>query len=178
VRTSSEGNQQDEIKVTFTDPAAAGNFYGFDVVTLIPDFMDPNGAPTMQSLNPCIQTLDADVETVYGTDPGSIGIGSGGCTQLSYIFLRDDRFNGGSKELRFYVDHGTLGPFTDTSGNDAPVYFQLVHRSEAHLRYLRSREAFYASDGNPFAEPTNVVGNVQGGYGIFVIESINQQEIK
>jgi hypothetical protein len=70
--------------------------------------------------------------------------------------------------------------FDSTGGGTAyiPPALQLIHRAEDQMRYLRSRESYYNSEGNPFSEPVNVVGNVQGGYGIFAIETIDEREVQ
>ena len=176
VRTSTNG-MLDELRITFTDPTAPGNFYAFDLIGIYPDPSDPD-ASIVQSLQACVQTSDADVETLYGTEPGSTGVGSSECTNLGALFLRDSRFNGSIKELRLFVPHFVLESAGDSLGNVLPVILQLAHRGEDYMRYLRSRESYYNSNGNPFAEPVNVVGNVQGGYGIFAIESMNEREIQ
>lgn len=174
-------NVLDELRITFTDPATTGDFYTFDLIGRWPDWSAPDTLTIEQSLQACVQTADADVEAIFGVNPGSIGVGSIGCTELSYLFLCDERFNGQQKELRIYVPNFLLEQLFDSTGSGAtyiPPVLQLIHRGEAQMRYLRSRESYYNAEGNPFAEPVNVVGNVQGGYGIFAIESVDEREVQ
>ena len=56
-----------------------------------------------------------------------------------------------------------------TPGGDAriPPGLQVLHISEAYYEYLKTARLHDESRENPFAEPLNVYGNVENGYGIF-----------
>jgi hypothetical protein len=182
-RVSLNGGMQDEIRVRWTDPATADDIYMLDIYGNVPDPegpFDPMTGPTVfkfGSLNACVQTTDADAESVDGVDPGSLGVGQT-CAHLPSVFLRDASFRSREKEFRFFLDSGQLQSWSGSPADTAAPRLRLAHVTPVHLRYLQSRSAAYNTDGNPFAEPVNVVGNVQGGYGFFAIEGVSTREIE
>lgn len=186
VRPSTDGGMQDEVRVRWSDPASTGDIYMLDILGYRPDYsapFDTMGPATFVhgSLDACVQTTDAETESVDGVDPGSLGVGAA-CAALNYLFVRDAAFNGGQKELRFFVGSGQLyfgGPSSPGAPADtAAPRLRLRHVTAEHLRYLQSRAAFYNTDGNPFAEPVNVTGTVQGGYGVFAIEGVDERDVQ
>jgi len=48
-----------------------------------------------------------------------------------------------------------------------PKRIRVVRPSADLANYLRSVEAYYNAQGNPFAEPASIQGNIPGGFGIF-----------
>ena len=47
------------------------------------------------------------------------------------------------------------------------MYLQVLYISEAYYQYLKTARLHDDTLANPFAEPLNVYGNVENGYGIF-----------
>lgn len=182
-RPSSDGGMQDEIRVRWSDPASAGDIYMLDILGYRPDYSQPfdtTTGPTVfiyGSLDACVQVTDAEVESVDGVDPGSLGVGAG-CAALDYLFVRDAAFNGGEKEVRFFIPSGQL-PIGGMGGpaDTGAITLRLKNVTPEGLRYLQSRATFYNTDGNPFAEPVNVTSTVQGGYGFFAIEGVDEREV-
>lgn len=43
----------------------------------------------------------------------------------------------------------------------------LINASEDHFKYRQSYDAYYESNGDPFAQPVQIYGNVENGYGVF-----------
>ena len=52
-------------------------------------------------------------------------------------------------------------------GGTQPKRIRVVRPSPDLANYLRSVEAYYNAQGNPFAEPTSIQGNIPDGFGIF-----------
>jgi hypothetical protein len=152
-RTNSSGEPLDEITLTFNDPAGEKNYY------LVRLQYSPGGNNIYQ-LVPCIYTNDADVEKDDTDDP----FGPEACLNEGRALLRDDNFNGRTKQLKisvssFYIP-ASPGPLPRT-------IIELWHITEAHFRYLKSRNTYSNTEDNPFAEPALVFSNVKNGYGVF-----------
>ena len=47
------------------------------------------------------------------------------------------------------------------------AYLQVLYISETYYEYLKTARLHDETRENPFAEPLNVYGNVENGYGIF-----------
>jgi hypothetical protein len=75
----------------------------------------------------------------------------------------DENFNGKkttiNREVKLYI------------GDQAkrPKYLRLIVHSITRdtYRFLKSSQSYEENNGNPFAEPTRVIGNIQNGYGYF-----------
>ena len=60
------------------------------------------------------------------------------------------------------------GELEDPDGPDVqPKRIRVVRPSADLANYFRSVEAYYNAQGNPFAEPTSIQGNIPDGFGIF-----------
>jgi len=167
VQMNKDGMVQDEIRISFDDPVAAGDYYIVKVFAASPltdSFKMPAGC--VNSHDPSIESWESE-----GFEPYD-------CLNGDAIFLRDQLFNGATKELRLFVSSYSLLPWEDTAGNISYPYIELYHVSEDYFKYLKSYHFAAANNGNPFAEPTNVHTNVRGGYGVFSIESRDRKEIK
>lgn len=166
-RLDIDGNPQDEIRIVFNDPPAAGDYYILSISKLqgLDTTFHGYGAN-------CVNTTDASIESIYNEE-----IDQNTCLAGDAIFFRDVLFNGVTKELRLFVPSGYVRPGTVFSDS---VYaeVQLMHVTEAYFRFSKSYR--FASDnrGNPFAEPSNVYTNVNNGYGVFSIMSVDSKEVK
>lgn len=162
-RKDADGNMQDLLTLTFNDPAASGDFY---IIRIMPP---QNGYPTggfcTNSPDASIETLDNDVA------------GDNTCLDANNIFMRDELFNGSTKELKLYVPSEMVRPAlfgTDTTYGNV----QLLHVTEDYFKYMKSYIISDRSNGDPFAEPVNVFTNVNNGYGIFSILNPSVKEIR
>jgi hypothetical protein len=164
VRKDENGNFQDALDISFSDPSAAGDFYIININAPQDSMYHNYGF--------CVNSPDVSIETPEG-DIGDVNT----CLSSGGIFMRDVLFNGGKKEIRFYVNSDILGPFFN--GTDS-VYatMELYHVSEDYFRYVQTQRVAADTDGNPFAEPVNVYSNVSNGYGIFSIISSDIMEVK
>ncbi len=80
----------------------------------------------------------------------------------------DADFNGQKKKIDFPLQ----GPQNWGMPGAQSFYFdtlelQTIHGNEAYFRYHRSLESFSQNEGDPFAEPTLIYSNINGGIGIF-----------
>lgn len=168
VRLDMDGNTQDELRLTFDDPAGEKNYY---IITISASFMVNNYQETAYS--GCINTADPSVETLYDES-----IDQNTCIESNGIFLRDELFDGKRKELRLFVRS------TDLQGQELPGYgmvyptIEIQHVTEEYFRYIKSSRYATINSGNPFAEPANVYTNIKNGFGIFSVMHSEMIEIK
>jgi hypothetical protein len=132
---------------------------------------------SFSTLSVCVQTADAEVESVDGVDPGTLGVAGSSCAYLPELFMRDASFQGKQKEFRFFLDSGILEGGYGTPADSIAPRVRLSNVTPAYLRYRQSRAAFASTSGNPFGEPVNVASNVHGGYGFFAIEGVSMMPI-
>lgn len=166
VRLDIDGNSLDEVRIQFTDPPAAGDYY---VIKYIP----ANQRLDSSYLYGCIYTNDLSVESIYNED---IDINT--CLSGDGIFLRDAVFNGTIKELRLFVSSVMTESFTDMNGDTLYPAVQLYHVPEAYFKFQKSYQFATENNGDPFSEPTNVYSNVKNGLGVFSIVSKSSRDIK
>lgn len=79
-------------------------------------------------------------------------------TGLDIDFLLDDRVGDG--------DDFVISTFFFLDPGDS-VICSVYHIEESYWRYLITTEDAADSNGNPFAQPGNILSNVEGGIGIF-----------
>lgn len=152
-RVNSSGDSQDEIKLTINDPAGKANYY---LIRL----RSAHGGEIY-----CVQTPDLDVERLVYSDPFSGAVEE--CLDGDRLLVSDRNFNGKEKKLVFYVSSNQLNPFNGQDGRQVRPTLELRSINEDYFKYLKSLNALDNADGNPFAEPVNVVTNISNGYGLF-----------
>lgn len=163
-RKNEEGEMQDAVTITFTDPSAEGDFY-------IISINEPKDSFSYSG-DFCVNSNDASVETNASevTDVNT-------CLENNFIFVRDVLFNGRQKEIRFYANSHNLQP--RYNGFDTTYATVTIHHvTEAAFRFSKSARIASDVNGNPFAEPVNVYSNITGGLGILSVLSRNEAEIK
>ena len=74
-------------------------------------------------------------------------------------YFRDTLFDGQSHEIELSCR------FIEPEGR--PFYLEILYISETFYDHLQSARLHVYTRDNPFAEPLNVHGNVENGYGIF-----------
>lgn len=161
-RTNSAGEQQDEITIRLNDPAGERNFY---LVQVLAFYFGGNSVNYVY----CVSSTDKDLEqTGNNTDPFDPDNCYGGNTLL----MRDNNFEGGTKQLTLFVNSGNLTEYNDPStGRIYRPFVKVLRITEDEFRYIKSNNAYYNSGDNPFAEPVNVYSNVKNGYGIFSLST-------
>ncbi len=160
------GETQDELKIRFEDPAAAGDYY---IIAINPVFIfTPFPHDTR-----CVYSTDASIE--YFNDE-FIDIYT--CIESNAIFISDKLFNGTTKEVSIFTNSDNLIPSTDSAGNAIFPTVLLYHVTEDYFRYRKSHQYVMNNEGNPFSEPAGVHTNIRNGYGIFSIMSADIKEIR
>ena len=74
-------------------------------------------------------------------------------------YFKDTLFDGRSHEIELSCR------FIEPEGR--PFFLQVLYISETFYDHLQSARLHDYTRDNPFAEPLNVYGNVENGYGIF-----------
>lgn len=167
-RLDAEGQQQDELRVKFSDPASKGDYY----ILSIYSSYDSANANAYDYSSSCVYTIDASVESVYDES-----IDQNTCLDGSAIFIRDALFNGTTKEFRLFVNSASMEPY---EVNGKMVYPKVVlrHVTEDYFKFQKTYRFALSNAGNPFAEPTNVYTNVNNGYGVFSVLSYSIADVK
>ena len=85
-------------------------------------------------------------------------------------YFRDTLFDGRTHEIELSTDFDSGMPRSRVSESEpdlSGIHLQVLYISEAYYQYLKSARLHDYTLDNPFAEPLNVYGNVENGYGIF-----------
>lgn len=169
-RTNAEGDILDDIVVNFNDPAGEKNYYMVRVYT--PIFF---GTTVSYYIVSCIYSNDVDVDRLDGSgDPFS----AGNCL-FDEVLIKDDNFNGNTKQLKLSVVNFDLGNAEDpANGRIYRPVFELLHITESEYRYYKSIQAYNNAANNPFAEPALVYSNISNGYGVFGIHTSAKDSIR
>ncbi len=75
-------------------------------------------------------------------------------------YFKDTLFDGSTHEIELSTNFDGDPDFSE-------IRLQVLHISEAYYQYLKTARLHDDTLDNPFAEPLNVYGNVENGYGIF-----------
>jgi hypothetical protein len=169
-RTDANGQQLDELKITFTDDAATANYYVVKIQA--PHY---NGGGNM-AYGPiyCMHSSDKDIERRNNADPTDFE----NCIDGEF-FMTDKNFNGRTKELLLFVQHYNLDPVINPMNNR--LYRPVVELNSVtahHYKYRKSFDAYTDSEDNPFSEPVLVYTNVKNGYGVFSTYSMVKDTIR
>ncbi len=159
-----DGQQQDEVRLTFDDPQTMGDYY------IISFEWEANGYDSSYN-ETCINTTDASVESIYNES-----IDQNTCLSSKGIFFRDALFNGTRKEIRLFVNSHLLEPYV-AGGVNNKVRIVLRHVTEDFFKFRKSYLFASENSDNPFSEPTNVYTNVKNGYGLFSVQSYDVADI-
>jgi len=165
VRLNADGMPQDELRITFSDPVTAGDYYILSLAKAGSEF-DTIGYSS------CVNTIDASIESISNEQ-----IDQNTCLSGEAVFIRDALFNGKTKELRLFVNSDYLEPYT-YGGRIFRVSLALQHVTEDYFKFKKTYMFASENEGNPFSEPTNVFTNVKNGYGVFSVLSYDAIEVK
>jgi hypothetical protein len=173
VRKDASGNSLDELKITFTDEASAGNHYFFR----IRNYKYGGGGvgnPVTYGGIECIRSSDRDIEGRDNDDPTEFE----SCINGEF-FMRDINFNGKTKEVILFIDHAALEPvFVPALNRQYKPIVELHSITADQYKYRKSLTAYRDAEDNPFAEPVLVYGNIKNGYGIFVTYDLARDTIR
>lgn len=150
-----EGFRVDEITLKLEDPGETTDYYAFQVSTPGQSCTFNETTMTQECTNDFTQFY-----SVYVTSPDPLlieGLDFG-------LLLTDQSFNGGTFTVRFFAD----------SFDDGDQFLEVYRISEDAYRYARSFAAYIEAGDNPFAEPVQVHGNVENGYGAFVTTNVQR----
>ncbi len=160
VKTDVDGNQMDELKITFTDKVNEHNYYLFKLKKPTSN----TGATVMYEPIYCFSSGDVDIDRRNST-PGDVN----SCIDKSFL-ITDKNFNGRTKEIILFIKSYDLEVYTNPTNNLKYNAIMELHSITAdHYKYQRSLESYKDNEENPFAEPAPVYGNIKNGYGIFTI---------
>ncbi|NUO01818.1 MAG: DUF4249 domain-containing protein [Saprospiraceae bacterium] len=143
---SPDGERVDEIKVTIEDVGGEKNYYALDLIEGWFE-IDQNGDTIFQTYSSYIETNDPVLS------PGK---------PYALVFS-DEAFDGGRYTARAFKYGNT--------GGDGFAVVRVYQLTRDAFLYARSFFQFWDSNGNPFAEPVTVHGNVTGGYGAFILSN-------
>jgi hypothetical protein len=160
-RFDPDGNQQDEVRISFIDNGSTEDYYLLHI-------FDANGDYLY-----CVNTNDKDVEKLVYDDP----FYADDCLISNRLLLSDLNFNGTTKTLIFYTESGSLDP-QSTPGGTRRATVELLHINKDYYKYIKSLNNYENANGNPFAEPVNLYSNASNGYGLFTTYSMAVDSIR
>lgn len=152
-----DGFRLDELKVRIADLPGRESFYRIDVEAVEIEEFDGNTFVNVFPTYPVIN--DPTVTQGYNGE----------------LYFSDVLFADQSVEYRLGVYNYNGG-----GGGDQRrlIRVRVSHLAESVYRYELSRSAFLYAQDNPFAEPVNIVGNVEGGVGVFSVAGETRREIE
>lgn len=146
---SIEGFPHYEITAKFDDPADVLNYYSVTISFESAYF----GGYSI-----CFRNLDTEFET-----PGDVFEGIEGLPfYCGNVKVRDGLFDGTEKSITFLVPQ-----YYDYYGSDGIFTCSLQSMTEDLFLYELTAESQQWNEGNPFAQPTTVRTNIEGGVGIW-----------
>lgn len=83
------------------------------------------------------------------------------------LIFNDNSFNGTEMTLDLKLENTYIEP------NNHYLYVRFSKITRDRYLYLKSKKTYYDTEGNPFSEPVTIHSNIEGGYGIFGLESVN-----
>ncbi len=150
-----DGSRLDELVVAFDDPAGEENYYAL-IAFQKECYFDGTDTFCFDN-NTYLDSFDPLLE--YGPN--------------NSLIISDKTFDGKRVTLRA-TSYNSLQP----TGLNEKLVVQLVHLTREKYYFLRSLSQFQDADGNPFAEPVTVQGNIEGGVGIFSLEAVDTLVIR
>ena len=148
------GNIEGSFKIVFSDPAETDNYYtlnAFYMDTIYDNYEDKDDWH-LEKRPLSLSSEDAAID-----NDGD-----------NYIILmfRDEFFNG--------QDYKISAEFYDYQAMRGKEYFiELTTLGRAGYLYKKSIDDYFLAINDPFAEPVQIFGNIENGYGIFMGHSIS-----
>ena len=153
------GQKTFQINVEIDDPSNVKNYYALSmsISTRIYDWESEGYLDSLETHNTYIRVL-SEVDNEFGDNLLE--------NDLSFfiddkLFFSDDIFvgQGETKEL-------ALEYYLYSFGDSILVDLRLDHIDPSYFYHSISKEKYYRTNGNPFAEPVQVYSNVQNGFGL------------
>ena len=157
---SGSGSGDFSVKLEIEDPPGEENYYQ---VSLYRVFAGRGASRIEYSFSTNDPSILAD-NSVDGS-PFEEGGFEGGAP-----YFRDTLFDGRTHRIELSTDFGSQIPRSrdpESESDLSGIHLQVLYISEAYYEYLKSARLHDYTQDNPFAEPLNVQGNVENGYGIF-----------
>lgn len=152
------GNIEGSFDIVFADPAGAENFYALSIFYLDTVFREQDNR-VEYSLNK--RTLGITSENSAIENAGD---------NYSVLMFRDELFDG--QDYKINVE------FNDWQAWKGKIYYvELITYNRAGYLYKKSIDDYYSAINDPFAEPVQIFGNIENGYGIFMGQSVSYKII-
>ena len=168
--TGALGGEWRDVTVRLADPAGERNYYTFALLRRQTyRYADGDTSYTRSSVQ---QWPFESADPVFVTGQFDCAVVSEGTPRYRQVFFSDQSFAGQTREIslsaRFVESH---------SGRRTNEYIAVLYTlSEPYFQFLQSfRNSCDFS--NPFAEPEEVQGNVEGGFGVFAGSSVRRVSI-
>ena len=159
-RPGSETTRDYSIKLEIQDPPGEANYYQISMYRIYTG----RGASRSEVY---LSTKDPSIMADNNVDGSPLEEGG---FEGSAPYFRDTLFEGRAHEIELSTDFDSeiqlAGDF-DSEPDLSGIHLQVLHIGEAYYEYLKSARLHDFTRDNPFAEPLNVYGNVENGYGIF-----------
>jgi hypothetical protein len=138
--------------IEFTDPANEKNYYLLYVYR-VPAFSSASNNMVFSCQDPIVEEY-----LNHGT-------------MMEGVAFTDRSISGQKHLLRVILNGKDIGdPFYHdefTESHTKTIYFRLYVITEDYYKYIQTLNLFLENYKNPFAVPTQVYSNIEGGYGIF-----------
>ncbi len=162
---SGGGGKSDEVLVEFLDPPGE-NFYKFSISIGVKDPF----SSTIEYQDPYIQTSTASND-IFGSGDAELTIS-------------DAAFNGKKYKFRCGLTIQNIGSFFDpktgnfVTGEIKEMVVKMTSISKEAYYYEKSVQQYENTQGNPFAEPTQINTNMKNGFGFFRIGRVSEKTFK
>lgn len=161
--STSSGEIEKSITVTFQDPGSTDNYYGLELD--LERYLRTFNSSTGEYDTAFLYTQSVNISS---TNPSlDNGGGDGFLTTLNFT---DNLFDGRQQSIK--ISYFSYETFTPEEFWVRKV--RLLSLSESSYKFSKTYAAYLNSSGNPFAEPIQVFTNVSNGFGIFGGQSISE----
>ncbi len=158
-----KGFEEGQINITFRDPAEKGNSYEFKFYALVYNIDTMDGQFVFEPITQELYAYFSDVNDFFGGDGNE-------------LLVTDELFNG--REYTQRVNYDFQLPYLesdtfDTAGFEPALFLsaylitEMRTLSEDYFLFQSTYNKYLFSSGDPFAQPVQVYGNIENGFGIF-----------
>jgi len=149
-----------QVETTFNDPADAENYYLLTFSALMPQYRyyPPNYEAVF--IGNKMSSIDYDSENLSWENYFSMDNFSG-------FAISDELFNGNTKTIKASLYMGGEYYGDELPQRNDKVFINLNSISKEFYQYIISYSKYEDIEGNPFAEPVNIMSNVNNGLGFF-----------
>ena len=148
-----DGSKADLLTLNIDDPGGQDNFYG--VTAFYIRRLEVGSLAVRDTVRLYLQS---DGLVTEGSHP---------------IFFSDATFDGKETLIRI-----TSFSYTPGRTSEPHILVRVYSYPKAYYLYLKSRVIYGNAEGNPFAEPSDIYSNMDGGEGIFSIHPVNEYKVE